>query len=194
MKSTNFKLLNQIEYLSPDKSTDYFSEYIKSIIEDSSRAVYKRVDYIGISLQEAKSRIDALAQDISELQQYKKRLSQSLEMAKEIIANTLVSNGINDRLDGSIISSLTLTKSSTKTKQSIEIVDEDKVMQMGHIMPDLESIKKALETKEGSKSLEKYLNIQTTTVATPQKVKVNTKRTTFNTQADELLGVVESAA
>ena len=194
MKSTNFKLLNQIEYLSPDKSTDYFSEYIKSIIEDSSRAVYKGVDYIGISLQEAKSRIDALAQDISELQQYKKRLSQSLEMAKEIIANTLVSNGINDRLDGSIISSLTLTKSSTKTKQSIEIVDEDKVMQMGHIMPDLESIKKALETKEGSKSLEKYLNIQTTTVATPQKVKVNTKRTTFNTQADELLGVVESAA
>ena len=62
-------------------------------------------------------------------------------------------NGI-DRIDGNIISSLTLTNASSKTKDEILIKDENAVMTLGYVKfsVDLKLLKKALQTKEGKKN------------------------------------------
>ena len=199
MKLINYQLQTQIEYLSEDKSKQHFKDYIKLILEDTSKPYYQRADYIGLSLNEIKSKIDTLASDISDLQTLKKKLTSSLEIAKELTANVLVENGI-DRIDGNIISSLTLTTPTSKTKDEILIKDENAVMSLGYVKfsVDTEAIEKALQTKEGKKELKKFVDIATITVSTPSKIKVNTKRVSANNtlnieprETDEILIIEE---
>lgn len=190
MKLVNYQLQTQIEYLSDEKSTHFFKEYLQSILEDTAKPYYQRADYVGLSLQELKTKINILSKDITELQQLKKRLSIALELAKEITAEVFIANGI-DRMDGTIISSLTLTKASTKTKKSIKVLNANAVMGLGYVKfePDLEAIEKALETEKGSKELEQLVTVSSTTITIPPKIKVNMKRTSEGTATEELLTI-----
>jgi hypothetical protein len=109
MKLINYQLQNQIELLSDDKPTDSFKAYLKAIIEDTTKPYHKRADYVGLSILELSEKITSLSNDISQLQNLKKKLSLSLEIAKEKTAEVFVENGI-DRIDGNIISSLKLNQ------------------------------------------------------------------------------------
>src|SRR5574344_62406 len=192
MKLINYQLQTQIEYLSDEKPNNFFKEYLKSILEDTSKPYYQRADYIGLSLNEIKSKIDTLSSDISELQALKKKLSNALELAKVQVAEIFASNGI-DRIDGNIISSLTLTNPTTRTKDEILIKNEEAHINLRYVKfsVDLEAVEKALQTKEGKKELKKYIDVIPLTVSTPAKIKVNTKRAAVNNtqtvETDEIL-------
>ena len=192
MKLLNYQLQNQIEYLSDDKPNNFFKEYLQSILEDTSKPYYQRADYIGLSLNEIKSKIDTLTSDISDLQALKKKLTSALEIAKELTANVFLENGI-DRIDGNIISSLTLTNPTSKTKDEIIIKNEEALINLGYVKfsVDIEAIEKALQTKEGKKELKKYVEVMPITVTTPAKIKVNTKRVAVSNveaiEVDEIL-------
>ena len=196
MKLVNYQLQTQIEYLSDDKPNNFFKEYLQSILEDTSKPYYQRADYIGLSLNEIKSKIDTLTSDISDLQALKKKLSNALEIAKVQVADIFIANGI-DRIDGNIISSLTLTNPTTKTKDEILIKDEKTLINLGYVKfsVDLEAVEKALQTKEGKKELKKLVEVMPITVTTPAKIKVNTKRTSVNNveaiEVDEILVIEE---
>jgi len=197
MKLVNYTLQNQIEYLSENRSNSNFKEYLQSILEDTSTPYYQRADYIGLSLNEIKTKIDYLSEDIQELQALKKKLSISLDIAKEQVADIFISNGI-DRIDGNIISSLTLSKKSLKQKDVFKIIDENKVMGLGYVKFDVdkEAIEKALNTKEGKKELDGLVEITTITEISSSKVKVNTKRTSSNNtiETQEILIIEEQVA
>lgn len=198
MKLVNYQLQTQIEYLSENKINSHFKDYLKSVLQDTSKPYYQRADYIGLSLNEIKSKIDTLSSDISELQALKKKLSNALEIAKVQVAEIFLENGI-DRIDGNIISSLTLTNATTKTKDEIIIKNEDALINLGYVKfsVDLEAVEKALKTKEGKKELKKLVDVIPITVSTPAKIKVNTKRTSANNtqseanETDEILVIEE---
>ena len=198
MKLVNYQLQTQIEYLSDENKSnnEFFKKYLQSILEDTSKPYYQRADYIGLSMQEIKSKIDTLSSDISELQTLKKKLSNALDIAKVQVADIFLSNGI-DRIDGNIISSLTLTNPTTKTKDEILIKDEKTLINLGYVKfsVDIEAIEKALLTKEGKKELKKLVDVMPITVTTPAKIKVNTKRTSANNveaiEVDEILVIEE---
>jgi len=181
MKLVNYQLQTQIEYLSEEKPNNFFKEYLQTILEDTSKPYYQRADYIGLSLSEIKSKIDTLTSDISELQALKKKLSNALDIAKIQVADIFIANGI-DRIDGNIISSLTLTNPTTKNKEEIIIKNEDALINLGYVKfsVDLEAVEKALTTKEGKKELKKYVEVMPITVSTPAKIKVNSKRASAN--------------
>ena len=197
MKLVNYALQNQIEYINEDKTNNHFKEYLQNILEDTSKPYYQRADYIGLSLNEIKSKIDCLSKDIAELQSYKKKLTIALDIAKTQVAEIFSSNGI-DRMDGNIISSLTLTSASSKTKDEIFIKDENAVLGLGYVKfsVDVEAVEKALQTKEGKKELKKFVDVIPITVTTPAKVKVNTKRNPSNNieHIDEILIIEENVA
>ena len=192
MKLVNYQVQTQIEYLGVNKPNNFFKEYLQSILEDTSKPYYQRADYIGLSMQEIKSKIDTLSSDISELQALKKKLSNALEIAKVQVAEIFASNGI-DRIDGNIISSLTLTNPTSKTKDEIIIKNEEALINLGYVKfsVDIEAIEKALQTKEGKKELKKYVEVMPITVTTPAKIKVNTKRVAVSNveaiEVDEIL-------
>ena len=181
MKLENYKLQNQIEYLSVEKTNSFFKEYLQGILEDKAKPYYQRADYIGLSLNEIKNKIDTLTSDISDLQNLKKKLSNALEIAKIQVAEIFALNGI-DRIDGNIISSLTITNSTSKTKDEIIIKNENALINLGYVKfsVDIEAIEKALQTKEGKKELNKLVQITPITVTTPAKVKVNLKKNSIS--------------
>ena len=192
MKLVNYQLQTQIEYLSDDKPNNFFKEYLQSILEDTSKPYYQRADYIGLSLNEIKSKIDTLSSDISELQALKKKQSNALDIAKVQVAEIFLANGI-DRIDRNIISSLTLTNPTSKTKDEIIIKNEEALINLGYVKfsVDIDAVELALQTKEGKKELKKFVDVMPITVTTPAKIKVNTKRTAVNNveaiEVDEIL-------
>ena len=190
MKLVNYALQQQIEYLSEEKSKQHFKEYLQSILEDTSTPYFQRCDYVGLSLNELKSKIDTLTKDILELQAYKKKLSSALDIAKELTAEVFINNGI-DRIDGNIISSLTLTKPSITTKNKITILKSNELMGLGYVKfsVDDEAIARVVEENtDALKELESYISIEKIETINPVKVKVNTKRTVNNIiTTDEIL-------
>ena len=140
MKLVNYALQTQIEYLAEEKTNNFFKEYLQSILEDTSKPYYQRADYIGLSLNEIKSKIDTLTSDISDLQALKKKLSNALEIAKVQVADIFLANGI-DRIDGNVISSLTLSNATTKTKDEIFIKND---LSIGNIFSVTIPIKRSI--------------------------------------------------
>lgn len=197
MKLVNYQLQNQMETLSELKSKEFFKEYLQNIIEDTSKPYYQRADYVGLSLNELKSKIEHLSQDITELQNLKKKYTSALDIAKELTAEVLIKNGIH-RIDGNIISSLTLAKPSTNEKTTISILDENAVMGLGYakFSVDTEAIEKIVkENGEALKELKPYISIAKSKDTTPAKVKVNTRRAVNNTTitTDEILQLKQAS-
>ncbi|MGJ0328801.1 siphovirus Gp157 family protein [Aliarcobacter cryaerophilus] len=182
MKLVNYKLQTQMENLNEDSTNQYFKDYLKSILEDSNTPYFQKADYIGLSLQEIASKIEYIGTDIRELQAYKKKLQTALTLAKELVADVLIQNGV-DRVDGNLISSLTLQEESISTKSDVVILDENKVMGLGYVKftPDIEAIKIALQTSKGKKELEGLVSVITETTTIKPKVKVNSKKAINNT-------------
>ena len=182
MKLVNYKLQTQMENLNEESTNAYFKDYLKSILEDSNTPYFQKADYIGLSLQEIASKIEYIGTDIRELQAYKKKLQTALALAKELVADVFISNGV-DRVDWNFISSLTLQEESISTKSDVVILDENKVMGLGYVKftPDIEAIKIALNTAKGKKELEGLVSVITETTTIKPKVKVNSKKAINNT-------------
>ena len=182
MKLVNYKLQTQMENLNESSTNTHFKEYLKSILEDTSTPYFQKADYIGLSLQDIASKIEYIGTDIRELQAYKKKLQTALTLAKELVADVFIQNGV-DRVDGNFISSLTLQAESISTKSDVVILDENKVMGLGYVKftPDIEAIKIAINTAKGKKELEGLVSVITETTTIKPKVKVNSKKAINNT-------------
>ena len=192
MKLVNYKLQTQMENLNEDSTNQYFKDYLKSILEDTSTPYFQKADYIGLSLQEIASKIEYIGTDIRELQAYKKKLQTALTLAKELVADVLIQNGV-DRVDGNFISSLTLQAESTTTKSDLVVLDENKIMGLGYVKfsPDIEAIKIALETPKGKKELEGLVSVITETTTIKPKVKVNSKKAINNSNSTQKPSTIE---
>lgn len=184
MRLVNYKLQTQMENLNENSDNKYFKEYLKSILEDPNTPYFQKADYIGLCLQEINSKVEYIANDIKELQAYKKRLQTALTLAKELVADVLIQNGV-DRVDGNVISSITLQSESITTKQEIVVLDENAVMTLGYVKfePDIEAIKVALETSKGKKELKDIVTTITETSTNKAKVKVNAKKKSSSNEA-----------
>ena len=184
MRLVNYKLQTQMENLNENSDNKYFKEYLKSILEDPNIPYFQKADYIGLCLQEINSKVEYIANDIKELQAYKKRLQTALTLAKELVADVLIQNGV-DRVDGNVISSITLQSESITTKQEIVVLDENAVMTLGYVKfePDIEAIKVALGTQKGKKELKDIVTTITETSTNKAKVKVNAKKKSSSNEA-----------
>ncbi|MDK9694611.1 MAG: siphovirus Gp157 family protein [Sulfurimonas sp.] len=195
MKLVNYQLQTQMESVKQE-ATHFLKEYLQSILEDKTKAYYQKADYVGLSLNELSNKIDTLSEDIKELQQLKKRLSTALDISKEVTATILLQNGI-DRIEGTIISSITLSKESTKEKVSMAVLNKEELLKRGFVKYELDT--DALQTAllqdtNLQRELKPFVEIVKTKETTPAKAKVNLKRSANNTQADELLQLVQNQA
>ena len=195
MKLVNYKLQTQMENLNEDSTNAHFKDYLKSILEDSNTPYFQKADYIGLSLQEIASKIEYIGTDIRELQAYKKKLQTALTLAKELVADVLIQNGV-DRVDGNFISSLTLQAESQSTKSDVVVLDENKIMGLGYVKfsPDIEAIKIALQTPKGKKELEGLVSVITEKTTIKPKVKVNSKKAINNTNSTQKPSTIELLA
>ncbi len=187
MKTTNYRLQTEIEHLTPASQKNWFKNYVREILE-SDKPYHMKADYIGLSFQELQNKIDYLSSDIKELQQLKKTLSEAKSIAQEAIASVLTEYGI-DRIDGTAISSLTITPPKTKTKDTLVITNKDALIALGYVkvILDEEAVAEAMSTIEGMDEIDKFVKVGVTTEEIPARIKVNAKRGSVSSEATELL-------
>lgn len=193
MKMTNYRLQTEIENINIDK-TEWFKNYVRQVLE-SNKPYHAKADYIGLSIKELDNKIAYISDDIKELQTLKKNLTLAKTTALEATAEVLTEYGI-DRLDGTAISSITITPSKTKTKDTLNIINSEELIKLGYfrVVVDEQSVKEAMCTLEGMNEIDKFVEVGVVTEEVPAKIKVNFRRNSSNNQATELLNIVEQQA
>lgn len=190
MKMTNYRLQTEIENINTDK-TEWFKNYVRQVLE-SNKPYYAKADYIGLSIKELDNKISYISDDIKELQALKKNLTLAKTTALEATAEVLAEYGI-DRLDGTAISSITITPQKDKTKDTLKIINSEALIQLGYfrVVVDEQSVKEAMSTLEGMDEIDKFVEISTIYETAPAKIKINSRKNSSNNQATELLNIVE---
>jgi hypothetical protein len=193
MKSTNYRLQTEMENIKADKQ-EWFKDFVRQILE-SKKPYFTKADYIGLSIQEIQNKIDYLSEDIQEMIALKKSLTSAKSTALEATATVLAEYGI-DRLDGTSISSITITPHKTKIKETFRIVDTDALIKLGYctVIVDEDSVKEAMLTVEGMNEIDEFVEVGVTNEEVPARIKVNARRSSQNNQATELLSLVDSQA
>ena len=191
MKMTNYRLQTEIENINTDK-TEWFKNYVRQVLE-SNKPYHAKADYIGLSIKEIDNKLSYISDDIKELQALKKNLATAKTTALEATATVLQEYGI-DRLDGTSISSITITPHKTKLKETFKIIDADALIKLGFysVVVDEQSVKDAMLTVEGMNEIDKFVEVGVVSEETPAKIKVNSRRNSANNQATELLNLVEN--
>jgi len=190
MKMTNYRLQTEIENINTDK-TEWFKNYVRQVLE-SNKPYHAKADYIGLCIKELDNKLSYISDDIKELQTLKKNLTLAKTTALEATAEVLAEYGI-DRLDGTAISSITITPSKTKTKDTLNIINSEELIKLGYfrVVVDEASVKEAMTTLEGMNEIDKFVEVGVTKEEVPAKIKVNFRRNSSNNQATELLNIVE---
>ena len=191
MKMTNYRLQTEIENINTDK-TEWFKNYVRQVLE-SNKPYHAKADYIGLSIKELDNKIAYIAEDIKELQALKKNLSTAKITALEATATVLAEYGI-DRLDGTAISSITITPPKTKLKESFKIINAEALVELGYfkVLVDENAVKEAMSTLEGMNEIDKFVEVGIVKEEVPARIKVNSRRNSSNNQATELLNLVDS--
>jgi hypothetical protein len=186
MKMTNYRLQTEIENINTDK-TEWFKNYVRQVLE-SDKPYHAKADYIGLSIKELDNKIAYIADDIKELQTLKKNLTLAKTTALEATAEVLAEYGI-DRLDGTVISSITIAPPKTKLKETFKIIDSDALIQLGYceVVVDEDAVKEAMSTLEGMNEIDKYVEVGIAKEEFPAKIKVNARRNSVNNRSTELL-------
>ena len=193
MKMTNYRLQTEMEHIKPD-SQEWYKDYVRQVLE-SNKPYHAKAVYIGLSIQEIQNKIDYLSNDISEMTALKKSLTISKATALEATASVLAEYGI-DRLDGTSISSITITPKKTKLKETFKVTDSDALIKLGFfsVVVDEQSVKDAMLTVEGMNEIDSYVEVGVVSEEVPARIKVNARRSSSNNQATELLSLVDSQA
>ncbi len=193
MKTTDYRLQKEIQNIKPDNQ-EWFKDYVRQILE-SNKHYSSKADYLGLSILELDNKINYLAEDVKEMQKLKTSLMQAKTTALEAIASVLTEYGI-DRLDGTAISSITITPQKTKLKETLSILDSDALIELGYakvvVTVDEDAVKEAMQTLESMDEIDRYTQVEVEKEIIPARIKVNTKRNSTNNQASELLNLVDS--
>jgi len=192
MKMTNYRLQTEIENIKQDDKQEWFKNYVRQVLE-SNKPYHAKADYIGLSIKELDNKLSYIAEDIKELQTLKKNLASAKATALEATATVLAEYGI-DRLDGTSISSITITPQKTKLKETFKVINSDALIKLGYfsVVVDEQSVKDAMLTVEGMNEIDSYVEVGVVSEEVPAKIKVNARRSSLNNQATELLNLVDS--
>lgn len=190
MEIKKYRLQTEMENLK-EGNEEWFKDYVRGVLE-SNKPYFEKADYIAYSINQISNKLDYISNEIKELQELKKFLSNSKELAMQITASILTNEyGISKLESGVAISSITITLEKSKTSQVITIKNEQAVLGLGYVsfIPDYSAIEVDLANKSKAelKDLMQFIEVNTITEITPQKIKINNKKAVNPQKSDEII-------
>ena len=190
MEIKKYRLQTEMENLK-EGNEEWFKDYVRGVLE-SNKPYFEKADYIAYSINQISNKLDYISNEIKELQELKKFLSNSKELAMQITASILTNEyGISKLESGVAISSITITPEKSKTSQVITIKNKQAVLGLGYVsfIPDYSAIEVDLANKSKAelKDLMKFIEVNTITEITPQKIKINNKKAVNPQKSDEII-------
>ena len=173
MKTTRYRFQTAIESVNED-TTNWLKDEFKTILE-SDKDFTRKCDYIGFSIANIDSKVASLDEEIKELQSLKKKLKSAKDIALTVGAEVFSSYGI-EKLEGAGISSITVSKETTKSKQSLEILDEEILTAAGFYKKvlDEDAVLQAYEAQDPLAL--KYCSLSVEEIQTPAKLRINKRK------------------
>jgi hypothetical protein len=192
MKTTRYQFERDIEGAN-SSNTDWLKTAFASILE-SDKYFTAKADYIGYSIIGLDEKIQSVDEQIKELQAVKKRLKEAKEIALTVGAEVLTQYGI-DKLEGTGISSMTVTQSKSSADTELVILDEAALIELGYYIKVLDTARAMEEfTKADERGrLAPYCDVVITNTTTLPKLKVNKRRSANTTDAVNLVSDLEVA-
>ena len=190
MEIKKYRLQTEMENLK-EGNEEWFKDYVRGVLEPN-KPYFEKADYIAYSINQISNKLDYISNEIKELQELKKFLSNSKELAMQITASILTNEyGISKLESGVAISSITITPEKSKTSQVITIKNEQAVLGLGYVsfIPDYSAIEVDLANKSKAelKDLMQFIEVNTITEITPQKIKINNKKAVNPQKSDEII-------
>lgn len=190
MELKKYRLQSEMENLKQGNE-EWFKDYVRGVLE-SNKPYFEKADYIAYSINQISNKIDYISNEIKELQELKKSLNNSKELAMQITASILTNEyGISKLESGVAISSITVTPEKSKTSQVITIKNEQAVLGLGYVsfIPDYSAIEVDLvkKSKAELKELMQFIEVNTITEIMPEKIKINNKKAVNSTKSDEII-------
>lgn len=190
MEIKKYRLQTEMENLK-EGNEEWFKDYVRGVLE-SNKPYFEKADYIAYSINQISNKLDYISNEIKELQELKSFLSNSKELAMQITASILTNEyGISKLESGVAISSITITPEKSKTSQVITIKNEQAVLGLGYVsfIPDYSAIEVDLANKSKAelKDLMQFIEVNTITEITPQKIKINNKKAVNPQKSDEII-------
>ena len=176
MKTMRYRFEQAVQEVN-EETTEWLIAEFKSILE-SDKGFTRKCDYIGFSLASIDSKVASIDEEIKELQELKKKLKLAKNIALRIGAEVFGEYGI-DKLEGAGISSITVTKPTSKQKYNLEILDADALIAAGYCKTtvDEDAVLQAYHLENSN--LEKvlpYSKLTLENIITVSKLKINKRR------------------
>lgn len=176
MKTLRYRFEQAVQEVN-EETTEWLIDEFRSILE-SDKDFTRKCDYIGFSLASIDSKVASLDEEIKELQELKKKLKLAKNIALTVGAEVFGEYGI-DKLEGAGISSITVTKPTSKQKYNLEILDADALIAAGYCKTtvDEDAVLQAYHLENSN--LEKvlpYSKLTLENIITVSKLKINKRR------------------
>ena len=124
-------------------------------------------------------KVASIDDELKELQELKKQLKSAKSIALTIGAEVFAEYGV-DKLEGAGISSITTTKSSTKKKLKLNVLNEDELIKAGYhrVVLDEQAVIDGFNDDYELEFLQEHCSLEVERVVTPAKLKINRRRNT----------------
>jgi hypothetical protein len=163
------------------QSKEWFHQSITDILQNRDISSYIKADRIAEAFISVDAKIEYIKEQQRLLASLKKQLELAKAYAKEEVANTLLSLGV-EKLEGLRVSSITTTKATDKSVAKLEILDEDALLNRGFfkVEVDTEAVEKALLSADQRHEVQRYADMNIALVHKPATIRIN-KRKSFST-------------
>jgi hypothetical protein len=175
MKTTRYKFEQTVQEVK-EETTSWLKDEFKAILE-SDKDFTRKADYIGFSIVSIDDKVASIDEEIKELQELKKKLKAAKEITLTTGATVFQSYGI-DKIEGAGISSITVTQESTKSKSTLEILNEEALIKLGYfkISLDEEAVIEALSSPEELENIITYARLNVLETTSTARLRINKRR------------------
>ena len=193
MKTTRYRFEQAVQEVKED-TTSWLKDEFKSILE-SDKDFTRKADYIGFSIAGIDSKVASIDEEIKELQELKKQLKSAKEIALTTGAEVFSEYGV-EKIEGAGISSITVTKASTKSKTTLQILNEEALIKLGYftLSLDEDAVMEVLSMSQDLENLSEYARLDTEETTSAAKLKINKRRGSSSTNFVNIIDNQEIAA
>ena len=160
------------------QSREWFAQSVTEILHSPVISSYIKADKISEAFISLDAKIKYIKEQQRLLANLKKQLESAKSIAKEEVANALLSLGVK-KLEGLTVSSITASEATEKSVAKLEIYDERELINRGFftIEVDKEAVEKALLSADQREEVEGLADMKIELVQKPATIRINKRKT-----------------
>ena len=170
------KLISSLHNDNPETQS-WFYEAVIGTLEDQHLPSFSKADRIAEVFSDLEMKLTYLKEQQQMMQQLRKQLDHARSNAKAQAAKALKSFGV-DKIEGVLVSSITIQPSNQNSKMSLEITDPQALIDTGYftVSVDEDAVREALSSADRRAEVEDYVRVTIETTEKPESIRINKRR------------------